>query len=62
MFSDEVLKFLFMDYISSESVYRHMESDPTMQKYEDKYVQTIEIFTESFGRGIYSPNFKDEIS
>lgn len=54
LFADQVLKFLFEDYIKSGMVYEMIESDSTMSRNKDVYKRTVDIFIESFEKEEYS--------
>lgn len=53
MFCDDVLKYMFEDYIGSGCVYQMIQEDETLRKNEDLYKSTVKIFEESFAQSRY---------
>lgn len=48
LFSDQVLRFIFEDYISSGMIYKMIETDPTLCKNKEIYQETVKMFMRSF--------------
>lgn len=54
LFSDNVLKYLFETFISSGDLYNLLETDQTMARNKDMYIEAIRAFRESFKVGRYT--------
>ena len=53
---DEILRFLFLDFIESGKIYEHLQSDETMALNKEKYEKTIGMFKAAFSKGTYAHN------
>lgn len=53
IFKDQVLKFIFTDYVQSGDAYERLIVDETQSKNKEMYEETVSLFLRSFELGSY---------
>jgi len=48
MFADNILKYIFDDYVTTGAIYEMIDTDQTLSKNKVEYRNTVELFNQSF--------------